>query len=297
MTAGEPAAPADVVSHVEALGNRRVVPCAAGSMVWRAWGAGRPLLLLHGASGAWTHWIRNILPLAARCRVLCPDMPGFGDSDAPGEPHTAEALSDLVAAGLDAVVPPPAPLDIAGFSFGGIVGGLLARRLGPRARTLVLLGTGGLGLSPAPTRPLVRIRSDASPDEVREAHRQNLGILMIANPERIDDLAIHLQAENLRRARFKSGSIPASDVLLRALPGIRARVAGIWAERDAFVGGDVEAPRGILASLRPGLEVRVVAGAGHWVTYEAADHVNAALLELLGADAAHAGGSATGRPG
>src|SRR3989304_255357 len=95
------------VSKVESLGTRAVTPCAAGSMVWRIWGEGPPLVLLHGASGSWTHWIRNVLPLAARFRVLVPDMPGFGDSDAPLDPHTAPGLADLVASGLDVLLPPP----------------------------------------------------------------------------------------------------------------------------------------------------------------------------------------------
>jgi pimeloyl-ACP methyl ester carboxylesterase len=295
MTPGGHAAPADVVARLDSLAVRRVLPCAAGSMVWREWGAGPPLLLLHGASGAWTHWIRNILPLAARFRVLAPDMPGYGDSDAPPEPHTAEALAGLVASALQRLVPPPHALDIGGFSFGGIVGSLVAESLGGRVRALVLLGTGGLGLPPSPTRPLVRIRPDASPDEARRAHRDNLGTLMIHDPERIDDLAVHLQMEHLRRARFRSGAIPASDVVRRALPRIRARVAGIWAERDAFVGGDVEAPRRILASVRPELDFRVIAGAGHWVTYEAADRVTAALLDVLTAPPSGAGSPATRR--
>src|SRR5712691_9914772 len=76
------------VSHMESLGTRAVIPCEAGAMVWRIWGEGPPLVLLHGASGSWTHWIRNVRPLAARFRVLVPDMPGYGDSDAPLEPHT-----------------------------------------------------------------------------------------------------------------------------------------------------------------------------------------------------------------
>ena len=42
--------------------------------------------------------------------------------------------------------------------------------------------------------------------------------------ESVNDLAVHLHMENLRRARFRSGTIPVSDVLLRALPGIRARI-------------------------------------------------------------------------
>jgi len=126
------------VSKVESLGTRAVTPCAAGSMVWRIWGEGPPLVLLHGASGSWTHWIRNVLPLAARFRVLVPDMPGFGDSDAPLDPHTAPGLADLVASGLDVILPPPTELDLAGFSFGGIVAGLMAARLERRVRTLVL---------------------------------------------------------------------------------------------------------------------------------------------------------------
>ena len=78
---GAPEAPAVAVSRIEALATRQLTPCGVGSMVWR-----------------WTHWIRNILPLALHVRVLAPDMPGFGDSDVPPEPHTADALAERRAA-------------------------------------------------------------------------------------------------------------------------------------------------------------------------------------------------------
>ena len=87
-----------------ARATRTVTRVASGAMVWRAWGAGPPLVLLHGASGSWTHWIRNVLPLAERFRVLAPDMPGYGESDAPPEPHTADRLADLVTAGIDQIL-------------------------------------------------------------------------------------------------------------------------------------------------------------------------------------------------
>jgi len=273
--------PADVVSRVASMAARALTPCGAGSMVWRMWGTGAPLVLLHGASGSWTHWIRNILPLAERFRVLAPDMPGFGDSDLPPEPHTAGALADLVSSGLDAVLPRDTDLDMAGFSFGGIIGGLVAARLAGRIRTLVLIGPGGLALPAAPARPLLGIGPGMAPDEIRRAHRENLRILMIADPEKVDDLAVFVQIENVRRARFKSGSIPASDALLQALPGIRSRITGIWGGRDAFVGSAVEDRRRILASVQPDLDFRVIHGAGHWVPYEASDEVNAALLEMI----------------
>ena len=273
-------APAVVVSRIDSLATRALTPCGAGSVVWRIWGEGRPLVLLHGASGSWTHWIRNILPLARHFRVLAPDMPGFGDSDAPPEPHRAHTLADLIASGLEVVVSPPTEFDVAGFSFGGIIGGLVAARLGRRVRTLVLLGPGGLALPRAPTRPLVPIQMDMAPDAIERAHRENLRALMIANPERVDDLAVFVQMENVRRARFKSGTIPASDALLQALPSIRARITSIWGGRDAFVGPHLEDRRRILTSAQPDPDFRVIGGAGHWVTYEAPDQVNAALLEL-----------------
>ena len=270
------------VSRIEALATRSVAPTGAGSMVWRSWGEGPPLVLFHGASGSWTHWIRNILPLAERFRVLAPDMPGFGDSDSPPEPHTADGLADLLAASLDVVLPPPMRLDLAGFSFGAIMAGLVAARLARRVSKAVLVGTGGLGLGLGSPRSLARIDASMSPEEIRGAHRANLLALMLAKPESADDLAVSLQIENLRQARFKSGTIPQSDVLRRALPLIRARIAGIWGGSDAFADGRLDACRRVLTSAQADFDFRVIEGAGHWVPYEAADQINAALFELLG---------------
>jgi len=40
-------------------------------MVWRLWGAGAPVLLLHGGSGSWTHWLRNIPALVQAGHLVC----------------------------------------------------------------------------------------------------------------------------------------------------------------------------------------------------------------------------------
>jgi pimeloyl-ACP methyl ester carboxylesterase len=208
-------------------------------------------------------------------------MPGYGDSDAPREPHTADGLADLVTSGVDALLPPPRPVDLAGFSFGGIIAGLLAARLALRVRTLVLLGTGGLALGRTPTRPLLRIRSGMAPDEIRHVYRENLRTLMIASADKIDDLAVFLQIENLRRTRFRSGGIPESDSLLKTLPAIQARITSIWGSRDAFTGPHLEECRRILASGQRDPDFRVIEGAGHWTPYEAADQVNAILIDML----------------
>ncbi len=104
---------------------------------------------------------------------------------------------------------------------------------------------------------------------------------MIARAERVDDLALFVQMENIRHARFRSGSIPTSDALRRALPAVQARIAGIWGSRDAFVGPYLDERRRLLASFERTLDFRVIEGAGHWTTYEAAHDVNAILLDML----------------
>jgi hypothetical protein len=70
----------------------------------------------------------------------------------------------------------------------------------------------------------------------------------------VDDLAVHVQTENLRRARFKSGDIPTSDVLLRVLPRTGARLTAIFGERDAFVGSQLDERRRTLAGVQPDLD-------------------------------------------
>jgi pimeloyl-ACP methyl ester carboxylesterase len=120
-----------------------------------------------------------------------------------------------------------------------------------------------------------------APDEIQHVYRENLRTLMIASADKIDDLAVFLQIENLRRTRFRSGGIPESDSLLKTLPAIQARITSIWGSRDAFTGPHLEECRRILASGQRDPDFRVIEGAGHWTPYEAADQVNAILIDML----------------
>jgi pimeloyl-ACP methyl ester carboxylesterase len=47
------------------------------------------------------------------------------------------------------------------------------------------------------------------------------------------------------------------------------------------MGPRLEDYRRALSSAQPDLDLRMVAGAGHWVTYEAAEEVNALLRDML----------------
>ena len=192
-------------------------------MVWHGWGSGPPLVLLHGGYGSWMHWIRNVLPLSRQFRVIAPDLPGLGESATPPEPWTAAGLAAIVVAGLDRIVPRDAELRLAGFSFGGVIGGSVAAQLGDRLRSFTVVGSNGLGLERSPT-PLERVPPDADETEEFATHRYNLNQLMIADPDKIDELALYLQKTNHARARMRSRRFSRSGALVEALPQVKARL-------------------------------------------------------------------------
>ena len=256
-------------------------PCGDGSMVWRVWGSGPPVILLHGGYGSWMHWIRNVLPLSRCFTVAAPDLPGLGDSATPPEPHTAEGLAQIIVDGLDAVFPRHAGLHIAGFSFGGVLGGHVAARLGDRVSTFTIVGSNGLGLVRQPTA-LQRVPAGASEAEALAVARHNVGALMIADPAKIDDLAVFIQARNAPRGRVKSRRFSRADTLARALPLVMARIDGIWGERDATAYPHLDDRARALRNVQPGARFEVIPGSGHWVQYEAADQFNPLLAELVG---------------
>src|SRR5438477_2442985 len=269
------------VQGVAAEAQRVETPCGDGHMIWHVWGEGPPLALLHGGYGSWTHWIRNVLPLSRSFAVAAPDLPGVGESAAPPEPHTAEGLAGIVVDGLDIVFRGQSRLHIAGYSFGGDLGGHVAAQLGARVRTFTIAGSNGLGLVRQPTE-LRRLPEGASEAEALAIARHNLAALMIADRGKIDELAVYIQAQNAPRGRVKSRRFSRADTLAQALPLISARIDGIWGERDATAYPYLDDRARILRDIQPAARFEVIEGAGHWVQYEAADRFNPLLADIAG---------------
>ncbi len=286
------ATPAAIVGAVERQGTVTHSPCGDGTMVWRSWGSGAPLVLLHGGYGSWTHWLRNILPFAAHRRVIAADLPGLGDSANAPEPHTPEGLAAILIEGLDALVGPEGRLDLVGFSFGGVIGGHVAAGLGGRLGRFVIVGSGGMGLPRAEMEPLKSWRGIDDPATREAIHRDNLAILMFGDARRIDPIALHLQTRNAEKGRVRSPTISRTDTLRRALPAIRGRIDGIWGEDDNIARGMLEGRRDVLREADPRAGFVVIPEAGHWVSYEAAPAFNAALAAMLGISSSAAAGAA-----
>lgn len=274
--------PANALARVEAGARRQTTPTPHGDMVWRVWGAaGPPLVMLHGGYGSWGHWIRNALPLSRHFTVYTPDTPGLGDSPAPPKPHTAEAIAAVLAPAIACILPEGARFDLVGFSFGAVVGGPTAALLGERVRSFTLVGAGGMGLPRALSPPLEKFRHDMTPENLATLARRNLEVLMLADPGKVDPLAIHMQTVNTLGARVKSRFISRSEALKAALPRIKAPLKGIWGSRDSTAAPYLDRREAMLRTVDPGVDFRVIQGAGHWVAYEAAEHFNATLIDML----------------
>jgi pimeloyl-ACP methyl ester carboxylesterase len=271
--------PEAMIARIDAAARRMETPCGEGRMIWRLWGEGEPLVLFHGGSGCWKHWIRNIEPLAARRTVICPDLPGLGESDMPHPALDPAPIAGEVLAGLARVLGAGRQYDLAGFSFGALLAGHLSAQAGPELRSLTLIGAGALGL-PRPRTELVKVRGTEGAARIA-AHRRNLEILMVADPRSVDALALAIQEYNTVHARFRSRGFAHTASLKDAVAAARCPVALMYGERDAIAWPDMEARFAALRAVQPEAWTGVIPGAGHWVAYEAAAAFNAMLLDML----------------
>jgi pimeloyl-ACP methyl ester carboxylesterase len=87
-------------------------------------GSGPPLVMLHGWPQHWYEWRYQIPALAKHFRVICPDLRGFGWSDAPSGGYDKETLAEDVVNLLDALGVHE-PVKLAGHDWGGWCGFLI----------------------------------------------------------------------------------------------------------------------------------------------------------------------------
>jgi pimeloyl-ACP methyl ester carboxylesterase len=103
-------------------------------------GSGPAVALVHGFGGAASNWTLVAPPLARRCRVLVPELPGHGGSSPlPAPVETLDPYADRLVAVLDA------PAVLVGHSLGAVVALRVAARHPDAVRGLVLAACAGIG--------------------------------------------------------------------------------------------------------------------------------------------------------
>ncbi len=284
--------PANQASRLAQSATRIATPLgpdgANGRMVWHQWGDAEavPLVLLHGGSGSWTHWIRNIPQLAEKYRVLAADTPGLGDSDMPPArlrgndyPGFMAGLAKEVDAGIRAILG-TRPFHLCGFSMGSIYGTWLAADAGERALSLTLVGAAAFGLQWSGVAEKLEPMSDEmDAAERRQVQRRNLKRIMTWRDA--DELAGYLQLANVERARVRSHGVANTDTLTQALRRVGAPLRGIWGRQDIYACENFAAIEALLRARDADARFTLIDDAGHWVMYEAPEAFNAALTAGL----------------
>lgn len=275
-----------LIAQIDARAARHDAEHQGVRVRWRRFGPTHaslpPLVLLHGGHGSWLHWVRNIEALSADRALWLPDMPGFHDSDVPRAMVAGDApldpLLEALGGTLDTLIGAGTPIDLGGFSFGGLTAAKFAARRGA-VRKLALLGSGGHGTLRRMAVEMINWR--AAPDRAAEAAalRHNLAALMLHDPAAIDALAFTIHDISCHGTRLRSKEISLAGGLQQALEAHAGPQLLLWGEFDVTAD-----PRPLVAQLTGGHPQRrgiVVDGAGHWVQYERADETNRAMREFL----------------
>jgi 2-hydroxy-6-oxonona-2,4-dienedioate hydrolase len=275
--------PQTILDRIQGQATRYETPCGDGKMIWHLWdqsgGTAPVVVLFHGGAGSWRHWIRTIPTLVQTYRVLVPDLPGLGESDVPPDGDDAFSIAGIVADGIDTIIGSNMGYEVVGFSFGGTMAACVGALRGKRVRSVTIIGSSGVGALGSAVN-LEKVRH-LQGQERRDTHRTNLNRLMIADPAKIDELSIAIQDWNTVRSRLRTPAISRSGAIMKAIDRLESPLNGMWGELDAPAN-----PKGPerVATLRahcPDADIRLIPGTGHWAAYEAADTVNAILLEML----------------
>jgi FAD/FMN-containing dehydrogenase/pimeloyl-ACP methyl ester carboxylesterase len=196
-------------------------------------GSGAPMLLLHGPGGSAAHWMRVIPALVGAHRVIAPDLPGHGESEAAGD-----AVAWLAAL-IDATC--PAPPVVVGHALGGAIAARLALARPDRLARLVLVDALGLApFDPAPEfgtalHAFMAAPGDETHDELWSLCAHDVGRLRRS----MGELWEPFRAYNVDRARTPSVSAAVGGAMERygfpaiaELGRIAVPVALVWGRHD-----------------------------------------------------------------
>jgi 3-oxoadipate enol-lactonase len=254
---------------------------ADGTISFDDVGTGLPLVLLHAFPLSRAMWRLQREELQDRCRLITPDLPGFGGSAPFRGPPSVDQMADDVARLLDGLKIGQAV--VGGLSMGGYVALAFARRHAGRLRGLVLADTRAEADDAAGKANRDRLIAFAAEHSARDVLEQMLPKLVgkrsaAEHPEVLD--TVRLIADN-----------QTSAAVIDALKAMRDRpdavpvLATIAVPTLVVVGRDDEltppARAEAMASSIRGARLVILDGAGHLSNLEQRIAFNQALRDFL----------------
>ncbi len=271
--------------RLDNLSNQSEIEVDGVKIVWREWGSGSPLVLLHGGSGSWNHWVKNIAFLVKHGkRVIIPDLPGFGESGIPIKTFKDYADADDLPKLLDIAftkIISNEPYQLVGFSFGSLVAAMMASQHPKNILKLILVGGAGLGIVPKKKFIIKNWIAEDSLENRRATAISNIKELLLFNSASIDELAIHIHCKNLDQDRMKKRCLAKTDIVKIALKNIICPVYGIWGDQDVLCTTQFDQVEEALRQASNFRGLNLIKNAGHWVQYENAHDFNQIMLACL----------------
>jgi pimeloyl-ACP methyl ester carboxylesterase len=256
-------------------------------------GQGQPLLLLHGWPQHFWCWRRVVPLLAGDFRLICPDLRGFGWSDAPGRGYDSETFAADAVALLDALDIQRAGL--IGHDWGGFSSFLVALRHPGRVERVLAVSTPIPWLRRTPRVAAATWRTWYAwmlAGVGREAVRRRPGVahMMIRRDgpdEAIDESEAELYAETLREPARAEATQQLYRSYVRTVLSMGARRyegLRLTVPTRLIVGrGDQAVPEVVVQGFEPhadDMRVELVEG-GHFLPEERPELVASATRELF----------------
>lgn len=277
--AGGPPDPIQKIAALDATARKVYTDLPDGRMVWRIWGTGPALVLVHGAHGSWLHWIRQIEHMRHRFMLIVPDMPGYGDSDMVDDGDTAP-LIDALQTGLEAIEL-PARIWLAAFSFGAVPASALLARLPHRFEHFYMIGANAFGTVKSVGNEMRRWRDVEGEGAQAEVHRHNLRLLMLHDPAAADQEAVTLQKINTSKARYRAEVVFRKIDVPAELAAASVPMTFVWGAEDILYRHEWAEREAAVRQAHPDARFVLIPGAGHWVIFEAPKAIERILLAPL----------------
>ncbi len=245
-------------------------------------GAGLPLLLVHGFPLDHSMWKYQIDYFAQHCRVIAPDLRGFGSTTVTPGTSTMEQMADDLNALLD-VMEVRDQILFCGLSMGGYIGWQFARKYGHRLRALVACDTRAIADTEeqaAGRRQLAERVTTEGPAAVAESMLPKLFAeeTQQRRPDLVDATRSVILRTNPQGIAAALRGLAARDDVTELLPKLEIGSLVIVGEHDAI--SSPKEMEGIAESM-PNAAWVVIPNAGHLSPLENPDVFNEALREYI----------------
>lgn len=242
---------------------------------------GEPLLMIQGLGADSRGWMRQRLVLGSRYRCILFDNRGVGSSDRPVGPYDLEVMAEDALAVLDAAGYDSA--HVMGASMGGIIAQIIGARYPERVRSLVLTCTGCRHL-PWRRELLAEWASRAETEGMNSLSQR--AAKWLVGPRSLRRLWPAWGLLGSMALSAPASSFAAQvDAILALDDDVRFELSDVTAPTLVLVGSqDILTPVGDaeeVASLIPGAELVVLAGAAHGFMFEHAGRFNREVLRFL----------------